>query len=246
MLIESPAMDLIRHLRFFVTVAEEGHFGRAAAVLDMTQPPLSQGLRKLEQHLGSELVHRTRQGAVLTPAGAELLPRARLLVDDADRFLAEAGRVARARGLLHWGATRVLPDRLVTLCVTVLSRRGEATVATRSASTVELVDAVRSGMCDLAVVEHPTLTEGLEAGPVVKLRRWLVVPADHRSARSDRPRLPMLSDLTFAAPPRTGNPAAFDAAQDLLRERGLDVETSCVLPCRATPQARHPRVRETR
>ncbi|WP_435876554.1 LysR family transcriptional regulator [Rhodococcus pyridinivorans] len=183
MLIESPAMDLIRHLRFFVTVAEEGHFGRAAAVLDMTQPPLSQGLRKLEQHLGSELVHRTRQGAVLTPAGAELLPRARLLVDDADRFLAEAGRVARARGLLHWGATRVLPDRLVTLCVTVLSRRGEATVATRSASTVELVDAVRSGMCDLAVVEHPALTEGLEAGPVVKLRRWLVVPADHRSAR---------------------------------------------------------------
>ncbi|WP_241385751.1 LysR family transcriptional regulator [Rhodococcus sp. CH91] len=219
-------MDLIRHLRFFVTVADERHFGRAAATLDMTQPPLSQGLRKLEQHLGAELVHRTRQGAVLTPAGAELLPRARLLVDDADRFLAEAGRVARSRGLLHWGATHALPCRLVTLCVAALRGHGEATVSTRSATTVELVEAVRSGMCDLAVVEHPALTEGLEAGPVVKLRRWVLVPSDHRSAHSDRPRLPMLSDLTFAAPPRTGNPASFDAVQDLLRERGLDVDTS--------------------
>src|SRR5690606_34751737 len=160
-LIESPAMDLIRHLRFFVTVAEEGHFGRAAAALDMTQPPLSQGLRKLDQHLGSELVHRTTQGAVLTPAGAELLPRARLpFVDGADRVLAEAGRVARARRLLPWGATRVLPARVVAPRGTVLSGRGEATVATRAPRTVDLVDAARSGMCDLAVVAHPGLTEG--------------------------------------------------------------------------------------
>lgn len=226
-------MDLIRHLRFFVTVADEGHFGRAAAALEMTQPPLSQGLRRLEQHIGTDLVHRTRQGAVLTSAGARLLPRARLLVDDSDRFLTEAVRVARTRGRVHWGATAALPDRLLTACVAALRTETDTSVSTEVGSTVELVAAVRSGMCDLAVVEHPALGDGVETGPVTKVPRWVVVPSEHRSAHAERPRFPMLSDLLFAAPPRSGNPAVFDAMRDLLRERGLDVDTTSARDDRA-------------
>lgn len=222
-------MDLIRHLRFFVTVAEEGHFGRAAATLNMTQPPLSQGLRRLEQHIGTDLIHRTQQGAVLTTAGAALLPRARLLVDDSERFLAEAERVSEARGVVRWGATAALPDRMLTACAAALRTGPDVTVSTEVAASVDLVAAVRSGMCDLAVVEHPALLDGVEAGPVTKAPRWVVVPAGHRSARAERPRFPMLSDLSFATPPRAGNPAAFDATQDILRERGLDVGATTVL-----------------
>ena len=217
-------MDLIRHLRFFVSVADERHFGRAAATLDMTQPPLSQGLRRLEQHLGVELIHRARHGAVLTPAGVQLLPRARLLVDDAERFLAESERIAHTRGTVHWGAAAALPDRLVTACVTAL--RGavgaDGAVSTTVGTTVDLVADVRSGLCDVAVVEHPALVDGVESGPVVKLPRWVVVPSDHRSAGAERPTFPMLAGLTFAAPPRAANLPAFDAVRDLLRERGLD------------------------
>ncbi len=84
---------------------------------------------------------------------------------------------------------------------------------------------MRAGVRDFAVVEHPALVDGVEAGPVVKLPRWLVVPADHRSAGVERPTFPMLAGLAFAGPPRAANPAAFDTVVDLLRERGLDAAT---------------------
>ncbi|WP_216911789.1 LysR family transcriptional regulator [Nocardia noduli] len=228
-------MDLIRHLRFFVAVADERHFGRAAAALEMTQPPLSQGLRRLERHLGVELVHRTRQGAVLTSAGTRLLPRARLLVDDAARLLAESHRIADARGAVHWGATSALPDRVVTACVTALRTMSGAgaTVSTTVDSTVDLVARVREGLCDVAVVEHPALLDGVEAGPVVKLPRWLVAPADHRSVGAEHPNFPMLSGLAFAHAPRAANPPAYDTVVDLLRERGLDAPMVTVRDDRA-------------
>ncbi|MFE6858194.1 LysR family transcriptional regulator [Nocardia sp. NPDC057668] len=217
-------MDLVRHLRFFVAVANEGHFGRAATVLDMTQPPLSQGLRKLEEHLGVELIHRTRQGALLTSAGRQLLPRARLLVDDAERLLAEAQRIANARGAVQWGACEALPDHIVTACVSALRADNAtgATVSTTMGTTVELIAEVRAGVCDVAVIDHPALVDGVEAGPVVKIPRWVVVPADHRGAVAERPAFTMLSDLSFAHPARAGNPPAYDTVVDLLRERGVD------------------------
>ncbi|WP_280299861.1 LysR family transcriptional regulator [Nocardia neocaledoniensis] len=214
-------MDLLRHLRFFVAVADEGHFGRAAAALEMTQPPLSQGLRRLEQYLDLELIHRTSQGALLTAAGKELLPRARLLVDDADRLRAEAQRIAQRSGTVRFAATAALPDRLVAACVTVLRASG-ATVSTTLGSTVDAVAHVRAGVCDVAVVEHPALVDGVEAGPIVKVPRWLVVPAEHRTTTTERPTFPMLTGLHFAHPARAANPPAFDTVRDLLRERGLD------------------------
>ena len=229
------AMDLIRHLGYFVAIADEGHFGRAATVLDMTQPPLSQGLRRLEGRLGVELVHRTRQGAVLTAAGRQLLPRARLLVEDATRLLAEAQRIARTRGTVHWGATAALPDRIVTAGIAAL-RTGNTSaeaVSTTVGSTVDLVAAVRSGLCDVAMIEHPALVDGVEARPVVKLPRWVVVPAEHRTATAERPVFPMLAGLGYAASPRAANPPASDTVRDLLRERGLDALTVTVHDDRA-------------
>lgn len=229
-------MDLVRHLRFFVAIADEGHFGRAAAALEMTQPPLSQGLRRLERQLGVELIHRTRQGAVLTSAGLQLLPRARLLVDDAEQLLAESQRIANARGAVHWGATAALPDRVITACVTALRSTvgAGAAVSTTVGATVDLVTDVRAGLHDVAVIEHPALVDGIATGPVVKVPRWLVVPSDHRSAVAERPTFPMLAGLSFAHPPRATNPPAFDTVLDLLRERGLDAPTVVARDDRAT------------
>src|SRR5437867_9551262 len=87
-------MDL-RSLRYFVAVADELHFGRAAARLHMTQPPLSRAIKQLETDLGCVLLHRSPTGVALTPAGASLYDEARTLLAQADQVRA---RVAAAAG----------------------------------------------------------------------------------------------------------------------------------------------------
>ncbi|MCZ0972052.1 LysR family transcriptional regulator [Streptomyces albulus] len=85
----------LRTLRYFVAVAEELHFGRAATRLHMSQPPLSRAIKRLEADVGAPLFDRSPTGVALTPVGAVLLDEARDLLDHADRV---RGRVAAAAG----------------------------------------------------------------------------------------------------------------------------------------------------
>ena len=105
----------LRHLRAFVAVAEERHFGRAAERLHMAQPPLSQQIRRLERELKVELFHRTTRRVELAPAGKVLYERAKQILSDADSAADEAQRAARgevgrlAFGFTGWATYALLP-----------------------------------------------------------------------------------------------------------------------------------------
>jgi DNA-binding transcriptional LysR family regulator len=209
-------VDLLRHLRFFVAVAEEGHFGHAADRLGMTQPPLSQGIRRLEDRLGVPLLTRTARGVGLTPAGAELLPRATALLADAARFTEDAQRHRDAHVELRIGVVPQLSAWHVAAVVDGVRRAG-ARATTTVASTVELVAAVVAGQLDCAVVHHPALVHPLECGGVAKLPAEFLVPAGRTVQRFAH-----LRDLALATAPRSHNTAACDLLVDSLRAKGID------------------------
>jgi DNA-binding transcriptional LysR family regulator len=209
-------VDLLRHLRLFVAVAEEGHFGHAADRLGMTQPPVSQGVRRLEDKLGVTLLTRTARGVGLTAAGAELLPRATALLADARRFTDDAERHREAHAELRVGVVPQLSAWHVAAVVDGVRRAGPRVVTT-VASTVELVGAVVAGQLDCAVVHHPALVHPLECGSVVRLSTDFLVPAGLAVRRFGH-----LRDLALAAAPRSHNTAAADLLLDSLRAKGLD------------------------
>lgn len=221
-------MDLIGHLRYFVAVAEHRHFGRAASALGVTQPPVSQGLRRLERHLGLQLIERTREGAVLTADGSALLPRARLIVDDAARFLGDARHRQGSLQGLKWGCVPQLDDELIARCTFGILRavtpRPDHSVIPVTAGSAHLISEVRSGALHLAVVQFPSDTEGLDAGPIITVPRSVVLPAEHPAADAASPRLKMLDGLRLVTVPRDHNPPTHDLLIDNLRRRGLDPE----------------------
>ncbi|GAB3262022.1 LysR family transcriptional regulator [Alteromonas gracilis] len=192
-------MDLLRHLRFFAAVAEQRHFGRAADELGMTQPPVSQGVQRLERHLGQTLFVRSARGVTLTSAGHALLPGALAALAAADAVLEEA-RLWRPERPVRIGLAEDL-DHLVDDLVG--SVPGD--LMPMVAGTADLIGRLREGALDVAVCRHPHLLDGLRAGPVRVLR-----------ADGD----PLDPDLPLLVPPRRQHPAAHDQLLDALRRDG--------------------------
>jgi len=200
-------MDILRHLRFFTAVADARHFGDAARDLGMTQPPLSQGVRRLESRLGVRLFDRDARGVRITAIGQSLLPSARELLDRECAFVASASELS-VPTQLRLGVVGDLDDLIPTL-VAELAGSGQS-VAPVVAGSVQLVDLLRDGMLDIAVLRHPGVVDGLAAGEV------LVIPT-----RLDSTIGSSLKDAApVAVPPRHHQPPAHDQLVDALRRLG--------------------------
>ena len=113
-----PAIEL-RHLRYYLAVVEELHFGRAAARLGISQPPLSQTIRRLEDELGVQLLQRTSRSVVPTPAGLALAGEARRVLGALECAVAEARRAAGTRSV---GEDRRDADHVARRIAAILDR----------------------------------------------------------------------------------------------------------------------------
>jgi DNA-binding transcriptional LysR family regulator len=215
----------LRHLRYFVAVAEERHFGRAADRLHMAQPPLSQAIRQLEAELGVTLLHRTTRRVEPTEAGTAYLARARSILAEVDEAAHEARRVAAgAVGHLAIGcvgsATYSLLPALSRHLATELpgvdfAFRGEMLAP-------DQVDALRSGEIDVALLRPPVADLSLTVTPLRRDRLVVALPADHPLAARDGVRVADLADADLIVHAADRRSVMYDVVIGLFRDAGLD------------------------
>lgn len=216
-------VDLIRHLRFFAAVAEARHFGHAAQDLGMTQPPLSQGIQRLELHLGVRLFERDARGVRLTDEGQRLLPASHELLQRSDDLTRLAGQVAAPRRVRVGVAAEL--DELTPAVFSAIAVHG-VKATPEVGATHELVDAVIDGDLDLALIRHPAIIDGLTAGDVIRVATRLEAPLGVDAEVSG-------CDLPLVTPPRHHHPPAHDQLIDELRRGGHSGTTI------ETPHANH-------
>lgn len=198
----------LRRLSYFVAVAEERHFGRAADRLFVAQPALSQQVKTLEAELGVELLDRSTRRVDLTPAGERLLVRAREILSAVEGATDEVRRVHRGEeGLLRLGfigsATYELMPRLARALRADLPHlqvelRGELL-------SPDLLALLRDGRLDLGFLRPFAPVAGLLAQPLRSERLVAAVPADHPAAGASGVALATLASEDFVAYPRQGS-----------------------------------------
>jgi DNA-binding transcriptional LysR family regulator len=167
----------LRLVRALVRVADTGSFTAAAARLAVSQPALSQQVRRLEAAVGTRLLERSSRGLTLTAAGMEMVSAGRALLAAADQALARVRRVAAGPLEVRVGFVTGVPQLLLNLA---LAAESEVTrVLLRRLEWTTEAAAVRSGACDLALVQLPVSTEGLVVLPLLVQDRLAVFPAGH-------------------------------------------------------------------
>ncbi len=186
-------MDLdLRKLRYFVAVAEELHFGRAAERLHIAQPVLSRQIRAFEDELGPQLFARDRRHTELTAAGQQLLEEARPLLANAEAVRRRVGRMARGSGTFTVG---FMPGLVVTAAVRALSAvHPDLTVDVIRTSWVDQVQVVHDGRVDVSYVRLPVDQAGLKLVPLFSEPRLAALPADHRLAGKETVSITDLAD----------------------------------------------------
>jgi DNA-binding transcriptional LysR family regulator len=200
--------------RYFIAVAEELHFGRAADRLHIAQSGLSQQVLKLERSVGVKLLSRDRRGVQLTQGGRVFLDHARYAVEQADRAMASPHLVERAKtGLLRVGTTILgMPPMAGRLLEAFEHRFPEVEVELRPRLISELIDGITTFALDVAVVVFPF--KSVHPAPRYQqlgtFEFLAAVPAGHRLAKLKRiPRSELMKE-PFIEGPRNINPDLFD------------------------------------
>ncbi|MFC9506329.1 LysR substrate-binding domain-containing protein [Streptomyces sp. NPDC057002] len=224
-------MDLVRHLECFVAVAEESHFGRAAARLGMAQPPLSQRVQRLERHLGVRLFERTSRQVTITEAGALLLPEAREVLARSEALMATARRIRDGEtGLLRAALPPDISGDTVAALLAGFADAGSAGVELElhELPTAQQLERFAAHELDVGLIHHPCDVSGLELGPVLRRELGVLLPRDAAAAGLDEVPLASLTGYDLILFPRTGAPAVYD-----------DLLTTCARNGYTPPAVRH-------
>ncbi|HYP99322.1 MAG TPA: LysR family transcriptional regulator [Polyangiaceae bacterium] len=213
----------IRHLRYFVAVAEELHFGRAAQRLHIQQPPLSRQIQDLETELGFPLFDRSRRRVELTPAGTALLGRARQVFDALDVAIHDARSASEGEsGRLVVGYPSSLAySGLTELLRAFRTRFPSVEISLRELPPADQIDGLKAGSLDVGFVRTSLDDPTLAAELVRRESLMVVLPDDHRLAKQRSIPLKALAQEPFVMFPRARGPAFFDQLMSLCGRAGF-------------------------
>ena len=224
----------LRHIRYFLAVAEAGNFTRAAAKLGIGQPPLSQQIRDLEAEVGAVLFHRVPHGAELTAAGLAFLPHARAAIAAAEAARLAAQRAARGEtGRLSLGftASSAFNPAVTGAIRQFRTQWPEVALSLSEMNSDGLMLKLVRGEIDAAFIRP-----GLEDPKEVRLKRLpdehmlAALPSSHPLAQRDRVRLADLASEPFVLFPRTVGLSLYDDIVQACREAGFDLLVSQEAP----------------
>ena len=222
----------LRHLRYFVAVAEELHFGRAAARLNLAQPPLSQQIRQMEEILGYPLFLRTSRAVRLTAAGTAYLERARRLLSAVDRDIDEVRRIARGEvgslqiGFVGSSMLTPLPEALRAY----RSEYPEVTLHLNEAFSTRIQEGLVEGWLDVGILRDADTNDALERELLYEEPYVALVPAGHALAKRRRLPLEALRDEPFVFYPRSAGSRAFDGPVALCEAAGFRPRITQIAP----------------
>jgi DNA-binding transcriptional LysR family regulator len=217
----------LRHLRYFIAVAEEAHITRAAERLGIQQPPLSQQIRALERELEVQLFRRKPRGVELTDAGQAFLERARAILDQVDRAFATTRRTARGeQGRVVVGFTSSAPFHPFVPRVIRAFREMSPLVSLvlEESGSSELVQGLHNEDIDAAFIRSPMAdVVGLVVRPLLEEEMVVALPAGHPLASGSNGALPLasLANETFILYKRPGGPGLYDTIITACRGAGF-------------------------
>jgi DNA-binding transcriptional LysR family regulator len=213
----------LRHLRYFVAVAEELHFRRAAERLYVAQPAVSEQIRKLEAELGVRLFDRTHRSVSLTDPGNALLVEARRVLHQAEvaQLAARNARDAATTRLRIGYVADALPASVPRALQELASAAPRVEVSLETGATLALIQSVQDQRLDAAVVGLPAPTRGLRATSLGEQSMMVALPAGDARGFESEITLRELAPERLVMLPRDANPALHDAVVSLCHQAEL-------------------------
>ncbi len=213
----------LRHLRYFLCLAEELHFGRAAKKLHIAQPPLSQQIRQLEEELGLQLFERTKRRVQLTAAGAVFANAMQAVMSQIEQGVQAAQQASRGElgqlviGFVGSSAYNVLPSILQTF----RARFPQVNLTLHELTTAQQQQWFKTGQIDVGLARPPILDDAIECRVLLRESLVVALPETHPLAKRRKVSQSELAKESFILFPRQASPGLYDHIIGLCQQAGF-------------------------
>ncbi|SEL66932.1 DNA-binding transcriptional regulator HcaR [Acinetobacter sp. DSM 11652] len=213
----------LRHLRYFITVAEELNFSKAALKLYTAQPSLSQQIKDLEEDVGVRLLNRTKRKVELTEEGAVFLEQARLTIAQAEKAINMARQVSKAKqkmlriGFVPVAEMKIFPYVLPNLRV----QNPELKIELQSLNNIEQFKGIKKGELDITFTRQRLDSEEIESRFVLREPLVFILPKDHPLAKYDRIPVKALDGIDFVIPSDEQSKTLHDTILGFAEQNGV-------------------------